>query len=119
MKHMNILVIEDEFVVALDLIDSLLRAGFGNVIHAETETTALRQLEQGQWDAVVADANLNGKSIAQVGDTLLARGIPFVIVTGYDREHLPLQIRDAPLLGKPVSGDQLAHTVMRLCGLWL
>jgi CheY-like chemotaxis protein len=117
MKHLRILVIEDEFLVALDLVDSLLRAGFGKVVHAETETTALRQLEHEQWDAVVADANLNGNSIAQIGNTLLTRGIPFVVVTGYDREHLPAPIRDAPLLSKPVSGDQLAHAVMRLCGL--
>jgi CheY-like chemotaxis protein len=116
-KHLRILVIEDEFLVALDMTAALEHLGYGAVSHAETENSALQQLTENDWDAVIADANLNGRGIERIGALLQARHIPFVIVTGYEREDLPAVIREAPLLSKPVSFESLAQTVSRLCKL--
>jgi CheY-like chemotaxis protein len=116
-RPLRILVIEDEFLVALDMVASLEQMGYGSVKHAETENAALQQLTENEWDAVIADANLNGHSIERVFTLLQARSIPFVIVTGYERENLPAVIRQAPMLTKPVSFDDLAQTVRRLCNL--
>jgi CheY-like chemotaxis protein len=116
-KHLRILVIEDEFLVALDMVAALEQMGYGSVKHAETENTAFQQLTDNDWDAVIADANLNGRSIERIGALLQTRKIPFVIVTGYDRENLPAIVRDAPMLTKPVSFENLARSVRRLCKL--
>jgi DNA-binding NarL/FixJ family response regulator len=116
-KHLRILVIEDEFLVALDMTAALEHMGYGAVSHAETESSALQQLTENDWDAVIADANLNGCGIEKIGVLLQVRNIPFVIVTGYERENLPAFIRDAPMLSKPVSFESLAQTVRRLCKL--
>ena len=117
MKHLRILVIEDEFLVALDMATALEQMSYGSVRHAGTESSALQQLTENDWDAVIADANLNGSGIERIGALLQERNIPFVVVTGYERDNLPAAIREAPILNKPVSFETLAQTVRRLCRL--
>jgi CheY-like chemotaxis protein len=85
------------------------------VSHVGTESSALQQLTENDWDAVIVDANLNGHGIERIGALLHTRNIPFVIVTGYEREDLPAVVREAPLLSKPVSFESLAQTVRRRC----
>jgi CheY-like chemotaxis protein len=114
-KPLRILVIEDEFLVALDMVAALEQMGYDPVKHAETENIALQQLKENDWNAVIVDANLNGRGIERIAALLRARGIPFVIVTGYNRENLPAVIRDAPVLTKPVSFENLEQSVRRLC----
>lgn len=116
MTGKRILVVEDEFLIALEILSMLEDAGFSGVEHAGTEAEALRLLGSGAWDAVVADANLDGRSAERLTIHLRAQGIPFVVVTGYDRDSLPASIRDAPLIEKPLHGSRLAQTVAKLCG---
>src|SRR5688572_26378631 len=52
-------------------------------------------------DVAVLDLNLNGQSAVPIADALVERGVPFVFVTGHDRDHLPERHRDAALVGKP------------------
>lgn len=117
MKNKRILVIEDEFLVALEITSVLEEAGFGEVQQAATEKTALEQIEEGTWDAVVADANLNGRRIDRIAGVLTQKGIPFVVVTGYERKSLLAAIGAAPILEKPFRGPQLVQTLSRLCGV--
>lgn len=115
MKNCSVLIVEDELLIGMDLVSTLQRAGFHHVEHAATEQEALVMLQQKSWDLVVADANLNGKSVEQVVTTLRERGLPFVIVTGYGRESLPEIVGDAPVLNKPYSHLQFVRIVQELC----
>jgi len=116
-KNKRILVIEDEFLIALDIISVLEDAGFREVRHIETEEEALMQIERHSWDAAIADANLNGRSIEQVARVLRERGVPFLVVTGYGRKSLPAAIGAAPILEKPFQHRQLLQTLIGLCGV--
>lgn len=107
----KILVIEDEFLVAIAIASALEQAGFGQVERVDNEPDAYRRIAQEHWDGVIADANLNGQSIGRIAEMLWERSIPLVIVTGCGRQALPTSIRQAPVIEKPFRGSTLAATL--------
>lgn len=115
MTEKRILVIEDEFLVALEIETTLENAGFGKIEQAASEPEALARIAEGGWDVVVADANLQGKQIGRIASALMSGGVPFVIVSGYGREHLPAEVAHIPLLEKPFNRPLLVKTVTNLC----
>jgi CheY-like chemotaxis protein len=115
MTGKRILVIEDEYLVALEMQSVLADAGFAEVEYAATEREALARIEEGGWDAAIADANLNGRGISRIAAALTEHGVPFMIVTGYARESLPPEVAHVPFLDKPFHAPRLVQTVSRLC----
>jgi CheY-like chemotaxis protein len=114
MTHRRVLVIEDEYLIALDIESMLAAAGIQEVRSASTEMAALREVGEGDWDAVVADANLNDAGIDRIAAALFERSIPFVIVTGYSRESLPAEVQAVPVVAKPFLAPELIETIMRI-----
>lgn len=114
MKSQRILVIEDEFVIALEIGSALEDAGFSGIEHADNEVQALHRIASDDWDGVVADANLNGQGIDRVVAALGERSIPFIVVTGYAKHVLPASIGDAPVIEKPFHGRAIADALGRV-----
>jgi CheY-like chemotaxis protein len=114
MTGKRILIIEDEVLLAMDMQHHLKKAGAAEIEYAATEKEALGLLKQRDWDAVVADANLHGRSIATIAAVLRERDVPVLIVTGYGRENLPPELAAVPFLAKPFSPVQLVQAVSRL-----
>lgn len=112
---MAILMIEDEFLVAAEIRFHLKRGGFAELEHAATEQDALTAIAAHDWEAAIVDANLNGRGIEGIALALLARHVPFVIVTGYGRDSLPETVAGAPVIDKPFEPKRLVSTVARLC----
>jgi DNA-binding NtrC family response regulator len=115
MSGKRILVIEDEFLVGLEIQSVLAEAGYGVVGPAATVPSALKHISQGNFDAALVDANLGGESIEGVVAALTDRGTPFVLLTGYSRKSLPPQLANAPLIEKPFDPRTVIDTVQRLC----
>lgn len=115
MSPKQVLVIEDEFQVGLDLQCLLSGAGFEVVGPMMTLDEALHAAEQAGLQCAVVDANLNGHSAGPVAEKLQERGIPFVVVTGYERPFLPLSFSAAPRIAKPVQASSLLAIVRQLC----
>ncbi len=114
MTGKRILVIEDEYLIALEIQSVLADAGFAEVVHAATEEEALARIEQGGFAAALADANLHGRGIGRIAAALFSHAIPFVIVTGYERESLPAEVVKVPLIEKPFDSRLLVQTMVRL-----
>lgn len=114
MTGKRILVIEDEFLIALEITAALEQGGFSSVEQAASEKEALKRITEERWDGVIADANLNGRSIDRIASLLGQRSIPFIVVTGYGKDTLPAAIGAAPVLEKPFHGAQLAKTLIDL-----
>jgi hypothetical protein len=49
--------------------------------------------------------------VDDVADILARRGVPFVFVTGYGRDHLPIHFRDAFVVNKPFDDKDLLQRV--------
>ena len=110
----HILVVEDEFFVALDLEQSLQDAGATVVGPAPTVADALALIEgEPALDAAVLDVNLGGEMAFSLADRLLAEGVPLVLSTGYNQADLPARLSHVPRLEKPIDPDQVTQEIRR------
>jgi CheY-like chemotaxis protein len=97
----NVLVVEDDALVAWDVETALLDAGCLVVGPANGVIRALELLDAHKLDLVVLDLNLGKDSSLPLADRLTERGIPFIFLSGHSREYLPERYRDRPLVSKP------------------
>jgi two-component SAPR family response regulator len=112
LRGIRVLIVEDEAILALDLADRLKREGCDVIGPVSRETKALAVLELDRPDAVVLDLNLNGKVPIDLAHTMVARHIPFVIVTGYGtRPSDDPALLAAPRLQKPVNMADLVRSL--------
>lgn len=113
MAATRILVVEDEFLIALDISGVLEQAGLTVIGPAGNVADALEALSREPVHGALLDAHLAGEPASRIADALIARGIPFAFVSGYGREHLPAAHRNAPLVKKPFTGKDLLAAVAR------
>src|SRR5215467_7038036 len=115
LQGFRILIVEDESILAMDLENRLQREGCDVIGLASGEAKAFKLLEQDRPDAVVLDLNLNGKLATGLADALVARQIPFVIVTGYGKRQFDAPaLQEAPRLHKPVKTEELVRALSDL-----
>ena len=112
----RILVVEDEPLVAIDVYEQLTSIGCEVIGPAHTIEAARRLIAEGEFDAVLLDANLRGHPVDDLAVALKALGRPFAFATGYGRDALPLGFRDAPVLTKPFDSAELLATLKSLFG---
>jgi CheY-like chemotaxis protein len=111
----NILVVEDEFLVAMQIEAVLREAGWSVTGPTGTLANAVKLARSAACDGAVLDVNLRGERVDEVATILSERGIPFLFVSGYGREHLPQAFRDdTEFLVKPCSDQTLVRAVRDL-----
>jgi DNA-binding response OmpR family regulator len=105
----RILLVDDEALVALAAEDILMSEGYSVVGPADRLESALRLAKNEALDGAVLDINLAGVYVWPVADALFARGVPFVLLTGFGKGlDLPPSCRRVPILTKPVRPQELA-----------
>jgi two-component sensor histidine kinase/DNA-binding response OmpR family regulator len=103
----RVLLVEDEALVAIMMRDMLTELGFHVVGPMSNTTLALAAARQADFDCAILDLNLGGEISYPVADELSARGVPYIFVTGYDKEGLDKRYEAVPLLQKPVDEASL------------
>ncbi|KPF63965.1 response regulator [Porphyrobacter sp. AAP60] len=103
----RILVVEDEFFISQDIVETLDSAGFAVLPPCSTVPQALAELEGDGCDAAVLDASLRNESSLPVAQALAGRGIPFAVVTGFSTSQLPPELAGAPVITKPLNAEDL------------
>jgi DNA-binding response OmpR family regulator len=107
----SILLVEDEFLLALQL-EELLQSHGGTVRGPyRSLDDALKAAQRQDFDFAILDINLSGTMVYPLADELLARGIPFLFLTGYSQANLPEQFRGVTRLNKPCDPAQLIATL--------
>jgi CheY-like chemotaxis protein len=97
----RILIVEDEYIVAALLEDTLHAFGCEVVGPATRVDDALDLLEHEEIDAAVLDVNIAGEMVFPVADALERRGIPFVFSTAYGLRGVVEEHRRHEILQKP------------------
>ena len=103
----SILLVEDEFLLALhleELLQSLggtVRGPFGKL------SDALDAVQREKFDLALLDINLGGTMVYPLADDLRARGVPFLFLSGYSVANLPDRFRSVMRLNKPCDPDLL------------
>jgi two-component system, response regulator PdtaR len=103
-----VLVVEDEFLIAMDLELLLRRHGWRVLGPATTLAEALRLLADRTPDVALLDVNLQGELVTPVAEQLRARGVPFVVVSAYrDPGRMAAALAGVPAVGKPIDERRL------------
>jgi DNA-binding response OmpR family regulator len=113
MTGLRILVVEDDFLIALDIVGALEQAGITVVGPASTAADALQAIAREPLHGALLDIHLGGEPVAPIADALKARGVPFAFVSGYGREQLPPNHRDAAMVRKPFTAKDLIAAIAK------
>jgi CheY-like chemotaxis protein len=110
----RILVVEDDYVIAAELAESLTEFGASVVGPAASVAEALALIvREVPLDAAVLDVNLGSENVFPVADALEQRGVPYVFATGYDQRIIPARYAAARRFEKPVDVQALARFLFR------
>jgi CheY-like chemotaxis protein len=110
---LRVLVVEDEFLIALDLLAILDDLGCVALGPAATVEEALRLLAADPPDAALLDMNLRGIRATPVALALAAGGVPFATVTAY--ASLPEAVFDGVrLVAKPFTPERVGDALLGL-----
>ncbi|MFK4511615.1 response regulator [Bradyrhizobium daqingense] len=104
----DVLVVEDDPIIAIDFEDRLLGFGATHVRTAGSVTQALDAIEKRAPHFALLDVELIREKSFAVAERLVALNIPFVFVTGYGAETgIPPEFAARPRLQKPCSSEAL------------
>lgn len=108
-----VLVVEDEFLIALEVVGVLEDAGYEVIGPAPTVAIALEFLERHSVQACFLDVNLRGQHSAAVASALKDRSVPFVLSSAYEQATLEQHaaFEGVENLGKPVSRERLLSAI--------
>jgi len=111
----QILIVEDEPLIAMMLEDFLELLDKGVAGSVDTVADALTRIEQGGVDGAILDVNLRGgEKSTPVAEALAAKNIPFVFATGGGDDGVDARFRDRPRLQKPFTMDGVAQALAGL-----
>jgi DNA-binding NarL/FixJ family response regulator len=102
----TVLIVEDNVLLADGLLLAIEGEGGTVVGPVGTVDQALTLIEGAKLDGALIDVRLADNS-AEIARTLLDRGVPFIVLTGYDHISLPPIVRAAPYTGKPMEETEL------------
>lgn len=108
LSGLSVLLVEDEFLIAIDAEEILKGLGVKTVETAATFEDAEKQASDGQFDLAVLDVNLNGRESFPLAELIGKRGIPVVFASGYELRNRPgLGLDDAICVTKPYTRERL------------
>ena len=106
----RVLVIEDEYFLADDIVRALTALGarivgpYGDL----DEATAVVDRDVA-IDAAIVDINLKNRMAFPLARVLRSRKVPLVFTSGYDRTSIEPEFQDVRLWGKPLDTKALAR----------
>jgi CheY-like chemotaxis protein len=104
----DVLIVEDDPIIALDFEDTLLGFGVKTVRTAGSVAKALAMIEERPPDFALLDVSLIREKSFAVAERLDGLKIPYAFVTGYGVDtRLPAAFTGKPRLPKPYSTDAL------------
>ncbi len=110
----DVLLVEDDPIIALDFEDTILALGVKTVRTAASVATALQLIADRPPQFALLDVGLVREKSFAIAERLDALKIPFVFVTGYDTAAgIPAAFSDRPRLPKPCSTEALEAALRR------
>ena len=111
----NVLIVEDEPLIAMMLEDFLDSLGHGIVGTCETVQDAMVKVEEGGFDVAIIDVHLKGEHVWPVADRLTEKGIPFIVATGGHIAPPPPEHHNVPVISKPYTIDSIEPALDAAC----
>jgi len=113
----DVLIVEDDPIIAIDFEDTILGFGVKTVRTAASVARALDMIADHPPDFALLDVGLVREKTFAIAERLDALKIPFVFVTGYGADvRLPAALASKPRLAKPCSREALEAALRRRPG---
>lgn len=117
LNGLRILVLEDEFLIAMDVEQLCRDYGASEVTVARCLAEIDQESFSAQFDTAIIDLMLGGVSTLGFAKTLFDQKVPFVFASGYsDIGKIEADFPGVTLVGKPYSGADLVEAVAASCG---
>jgi DNA-binding response OmpR family regulator len=116
LKPRRILIVEDSPVVAPFTADLLAELGFAVVGPAPNMASAREMIDNEEFDAALMDIHIRGERVFPLCELLQARGVPFVLTSGYADWQMPEKWADAPRIQKPYTLEQIGRALNAVLG---
>lgn len=114
-EGLRLLLVEDEFLMALCLSDMLEDLGAQVVGPVGSVADALAVIDRApEIDAAILDVNLGSEVVFPVADRLRARQVPFAFASGFDPDLMPARFRDVAICRKPIDEAALRAALATL-----
>ncbi|MEM0935344.1 MAG: response regulator [Pseudomonadota bacterium] len=113
----TILYLEDEIIIALDTAQTLEDMGFRKVhtVHNLRRAEAAAQSADKVFDCALLDVNIAGEGLSlDLGRMLLARGIPVVFASGYNRHEMEAEHSGLTFVEKPLNAETISDAFERV-----
>lgn len=107
----NILIVEDEPMIAMLLEDMLVDLGYDVAGVASSLSQGLELVEREGFDAAIIDLQLGDQDSLPIAARLNQKGIPFAFATGYGAAT---STKDAPIISKPYRHDDIGKALLAL-----
>jgi CheY-like chemotaxis protein len=109
----DVLIVEDNFLIALDTQEMLEELGVASVRTAGSVEAALEMIAAQVPDFCLLDVNLGPGKGFEVAERLAALGVRFAFATGYgDRDAFPIHFADAAIVSKPYTIAALRQVIV-------
>jgi CheY-like chemotaxis protein len=109
----RVLIVEDEYLVAMLIEDVLEECGCSVLGPFGTVDAALEAARTETFDLAVLDVNLRGIKVYPVAELLAERHIPFLFLSGYGDEAVPLGRSTWKVCAKPFKTKDLIEKLHR------
>jgi CheY-like chemotaxis protein len=113
LEGLRVLVVEDEFLVAMDIQAMLHDLGCEVMGPTGDLESALRIAGEEVLNLALLDVNIGGEPVTAVAEALVARAVPIVFCTGYQAENWCNRYPAAPTLIKPFQPADLRSALER------
>jgi DNA-binding response OmpR family regulator len=108
------MVVEDDVLLALDLVDSLQKAGLEVTGPFSSVEVALQDLTRHRPHLAILDIDLNGQMSFPVADALAKENVPFLWLSASSPDVLPEHHRARPFVSKPFAPQGILQLVSHL-----
>ncbi len=110
----DVLVVEDDAIIALDFEDTILGFGVKTVRTAGNVARALDLIAQRAPDFALLDVSLMREKSFAIAERLETLNVPFIFITGYGGDvGFPPAFASRPRLPKPCSTEALEAALRR------
>ncbi len=117
LSGMRILILEDEFLIAMDVEQLCRDNGADDVVIARDLDEVDQGDAAGKFDAAILDVMLGGASTLPFAKKIHENGVPFIFASGYaDVDEIFTAFPGIPVVGKPYSGTDLIEALAATAG---
>ena len=114
-KSCNILVVEDAYLVGLQLKQDVESLGYGVIGPVSSVSNAMSLIERNPISGAVLDVNLGHEDSMPIASRLAEEGVPFLFISGYESVSVDgTEFHERKLLKKPVLLDDIREALQQL-----